>query len=290
MQNSRLKIVNSSFEDLVASSIPLPLRKLAAAGLSRIWQQMLNGGPWGMVSAYHELNNLTPEGKKTNKTLDESLRDLLRHFGVGFVVMPQSMFVNEQIGKLLPDPSVFIANVREDDVKAIAELFGQQAYVFGENGQFAIRQTDGTPIMQGAVKDYLRQLSKEEAAALQQNSENSSLPGFSGLKGRYWAFDKDRAQNIQKAKEEIERVQKQFPRDDITDIVSYVLSEGRTARIKKVAEGMYLSGKKVGYCYYHFEKPIKFVSHFDCIQLDDVTDVPPGSSLSIFLPLRETGH
>lgn len=168
-----------------------------ASGLSRVLDHMNSGGSFGIVSAMDDSLKTNIKGISENNKRDRLMKQMLRRFDIGFVRL-KGLWKNSEAQKYLAEKSVFIPYAREEDVRTIAELFNQDSYVFGQNGKFYIKKTDGsTTYMEGKIKDYLRQLSTEEVRDITDSSPVSSLPGASFTKGRGFVFDSDKKNTIE---------------------------------------------------------------------------------------------
>jgi hypothetical protein len=160
-----------------------------AHGLSRVWQQMMGGSTFGIVSAASDSNKTSQRGVDENNLRHRELQSLLRKFEIGFVNM-KGLWKNSEVQKYLPEKSAFMTNIREEDVRAVAQLYDQDSYIYGSGGNFAIKKTDGSMVyLQGRVADYLKQIPPDEASFMKQNPENATAPGMSVLKGRSWVFE-----------------------------------------------------------------------------------------------------
>ena len=114
---------------------------------------------------------------------------MLRKFEIGYIRL-KGIWKNQEVDKYLTEKSVFIPGAREEDIQAIADLFNQDSYVFGQNGFFTIKKTDGSATyLSGKIKDYIRQTSVDELKEITDHPDRSSLPGASILKGRGFVFD-----------------------------------------------------------------------------------------------------
>lgn len=260
-------ITKSAFESFQEEPGLLAIRRLAAAGLSRIWQQMLNGS-FGIISAHRGEMYLSQEGREENNRRDAELRDLLRHFNTGFVKM-KGLWKDEKIGKFIPEDSLFIAGAREDDIRAIAELYGQDSYVYGNNGEFAIRSTSGgSDYMSGRVEDYIRQVEEEEV----------SPDVHSTIRGRDWLFDEERGKSLERARQQIEDTKDQLPGRNMTEVAAFILrgrritkSAGTLSLKHDLSDGFYCLSKYVG----------------SQVSLSGFSDGIVGSWCAAFIPLRE---
>jgi len=260
------------------------LERLASAGLSRIWQQMMSGIPFGIVSAAKDKNKLTPSDLQENETYDQSLRGLLRHFSVGFVKM-DGLWQNSTVQQYLPEPSLFIANPREEDVRAIAQLFEQEAYIYGDKGYFAIKNVKtGESFLEGLVNDYVRQLTKEDLKKIEEaNQRPGTHPDVapdSKIKGRTWTFDKERGEKRKSIKQELQETQKVFPEVPPNEIVAYIISPTKLAHLQ-IAGGF-----SQGDIFYAFDREVKYVRRMGIME-DTKTDVPGGGLLEIYLPIKD---
>lgn len=160
-----------------------------ASGLSSVIRHMIDGGSFGIVSAASDSLKLTPEGISENNRRDRLMKMMLRKFEIGYIRL-KGIWKNQEVDRYLTEKSVFIPYAKEEDVQAIADLFDQDSYVFGQNGFFTIKKTDGSATyLSGKIKNYLRQTSKDEIKDITENSSRSSLPGASISKGRGFVFD-----------------------------------------------------------------------------------------------------
>lgn len=265
-----MKLIHTENYDQAGSPL---LKKIAASGLSRIWQQMMGSGSFGIVSAYDAHDEITDEGRVRNREKDQALRDVLRHFNAGFVRM-KGLWRDQSLNKLIPEDSLFIPGAREQDVKAIAEIFNQHGYVYGNNGHFVIKSTDGKETwMEGEVADYLRQVPPGEVSSI-ESGQKPEIAGFSSIKGRNWMLDPQHAEHVQQAREELQRA-KSLPQEDVRQVAASVSQ-------------LRLVGRE-SHCFYAFEKPLKYVSRLSGIKSNDTVESPTGRSLEAFLPLI-SGH
>ena len=79
-------------------------------------QQMINTGPWGIVSSRNV----------------GGLKDYLRGRGIGFIQM-EGAWGDEEVGKFIEESSLLLPLVDESLVKAIALKYGHEFYIFARN-------------------------------------------------------------------------------------------------------------------------------------------------------------
>jgi len=127
--------------------------KMAHAGMSRLIDHMVNG-QFAIISAENDGNKLTEEGRAENKKRDAELRDLLRTFNIGFINIKGS-WLSEEVGQYLTERSLFVPNIKDEQTAiALAKLYNQEAYVFGNGGNYAVKGTnDGASYMSGNVME-----------------------------------------------------------------------------------------------------------------------------------------
>lgn len=267
-----MKIIRSkTYEEAEVrfESLPLVLKRLAAVGLSRMWQQMLKNS-FGIVSAYKGVDTFSPEGKAKNQQRDEQLRDLLRHFDVGFVQM-DGFWTDEAIQKVTGEKSLFIAGADESTIKAVAELYDQDSYVYGNNGEFVIRPTKGGPdYMSGRVADYIRQV----------NPSDQVPANYSETKGRKWTFDQSKGEAAQKMRDQIEQTKRQFPGANSQEVLAYLLSGGD--RLNKTSGTLTYIEPRSETGFYVLERHVSWA-----IPQSGTGQCGPGRSLRAYFPLRE---
>ncbi len=166
--------------------------KKEASGLSSVFKHMIDGGSFGIVSAMDDSLKSNIQGIHENNKKDRLLKQLLRKFDIGYIRL-KGMWKDEKSQKYLAEKSVFIPHAKEEDVRTLAELFNQDSYIYGKNGFFSIKKTDGSATyLTGDIKDYLRQVSPFELKSITDHPENAKIPGASVAKGRGFVFDGDK--------------------------------------------------------------------------------------------------
>lgn len=150
-------------------------RTHVASGFPREVEVMLSGASFAMLSAEDGRLNATPQGRAENNRRDAELKTLLEQQGIGFVVN-HGLWSDTELKTSLPEKSLFVTNVSEAMVQKLCKRFAQQAYIYGEKGQFALKGQDGNVMMQGKVADYFQQLPSD------------AKTDFTETNGRKWSL------------------------------------------------------------------------------------------------------
>lgn len=136
------------------------VKQAAGARMSRLLQHMTNGS-FGIVSGHDGTLNVPPAGQTGRAENNRSQRSLIqkvRDAGLSFIDMAGAWSESASLTeakKYFPEDSIFIINPpSEEFVRSLAagdRAAGQKpqfAYVYGQNGRWAVKQTsDGSVIM-----------------------------------------------------------------------------------------------------------------------------------------------
>jgi hypothetical protein len=190
-----------------SSIYPPVLQRFASAGLARLWNHMFER-PFAILSAHQGTDNLTEEGRVKNNTRQDDLKELLGQYQIGFIEM-KGAWKNDAIQRYIPEDSLFIVGIDKTTTKQLAEKMGQQAFIWGNNGQFVVEDTQsGAAFLHGNVADNFHILTQDEIQLLEEKSKNENLPpGYSAIKGKKWVFDPDTKKRLKVLREQMDKPQ-----------------------------------------------------------------------------------
>lgn len=135
---------------------------------------MMNG-PFAILSAQQSAHNVSPAGRHDENQKDQQLKTILQEQGYGFFPTDGS-YLNAQVGRALPEKSVFVVGIPEGVAQRLSRDFKQDAYIWGNHGHFWLKGTGGNVIMDGDVADWFQQIPHE------------SSMGYTEIQGRKWRF------------------------------------------------------------------------------------------------------
>jgi hypothetical protein len=162
-----IRAINFRKKTYSPSDCPPVWRKIIAAGLGGIIQQMINNEQWGIISVHSDR---------------DELKDYLRQKGIGFIQM-QGTWVIEKVQKFIPEESLLIPKVAESFVQAIASKYSQDVYIFAQNNKYFIKDTESGKIeIEGNVKEHFKQF-QSPRDKFQFDTEN--------IIGQRWIMDKN---------------------------------------------------------------------------------------------------
>jgi hypothetical protein len=253
-----------------SSNYPEIITRLASAGLVKLWNHMLNG-PFAIISAHNGKDNITEEGRAKNNERQGKLKQEIANAGFGFFDM-KGVWENSELSKYIPEKSLFVIGIDESATHELANLYQQEAYIWGDMGSFIVRETKtGNALVQGNVKDCFRQLTPQDLKEIEQRQEGRPF-GYSEIQGRKWILDRDAKTKAQQKKKDLEQRKKED-----TDI-------GVGVEKKASFDIVYPTG-----FFYSFEHPVKYLARwYGVIRYEDTAeDVPARQSLSAYIPLIE---
>ncbi len=183
--------------DLV-SGYPRILKRLIAAGLSRVLEHMWKG-PFGIISA--------ARGGSDDASRTAKLKNLLKDRGQGFIDF-QGGYLYEEDGKPkvpVNEASLFLPNISEAEIKELASTFEQESYIVGERGHWSLKETQsGATWAEGLVEDTFE--------ALRQKEVGEDYPFMSQVRdrsGQQFRLDPDLVQRRRQEQEELMRDQRE---------------------------------------------------------------------------------
>ncbi len=128
-------------------------QRLADLGLSRLLQHMEN--PFGIVSAHVGTNTATAEGRHLNNQKQEELKVFLRAEGIVFIPLLGG-WKDTVLHKIIPEDSLFLTNANKEFVAELAKRFNQQAYIYGDKGQYTIFNSQNQELQSGNIVDHIK--------------------------------------------------------------------------------------------------------------------------------------
>lgn len=176
------------------SGFPRILRRIDAAGLSRVLDHMWKG-PFGIISAF----------VGENRGRVKQLKNLLKERGQGFIDLHGGyLYENEGKPKVpIKEDSVFLPGISEVDLRELASQFDQESYIFGEGGSWSLKETkSGAVWAEGFVDDTFEALRKQEV-----NEDFPFMSQIRGRRGRQFRLDPDLVQRRKQEQEELVRQQ-----------------------------------------------------------------------------------
>jgi hypothetical protein len=141
-------------------------KRIYASGLSRILKKSING-PFAILSAWRGNVRVNPKLLDDNKKDDIALRQLVRELGYGFVrLYGLYTYVGEKnISKVANEESLFIPGISQDEARSLAQACFQESYIWGDNGQWAMLNSETNNVewgAQGNVVDDFRFIGASE--------------------------------------------------------------------------------------------------------------------------------
>ena len=162
---------------------------LIASGLGRMVDHMLTAGSWGIVSSHNSDKNeqwqLEGKGKfhPDNKKSHQELKRILQERGVGYIKAKGAWAItNKDIENFIYEESLFIPQVQESFIQALAKRYNQEAYIYGENGKWAIKNTETGNTIQGLSGDVREDF-------MQWTPEKGTPDMYTEVGGRQWKFN-----------------------------------------------------------------------------------------------------
>lgn len=118
-------------------------KRVEAAGLSRVLNQHMRHGPFGILSAWKGNVAENPELLKENRQRDVELRKLVRSMGYGFIPL-YGLYEYEgpSYGSgVASEDSIFIPGISLSDISQLAEKMEQESFIWGDDGRWALYNT-----------------------------------------------------------------------------------------------------------------------------------------------------
>ena len=254
--------------------MPASLETITAAGFGRLVQH-IRSGPFAIVSAYQDSQKLRPEGLQYNKEQDVQLRDLLRTYGVGFIKI-DGAWLNQELNKYLSEDSVLVPGISYNDAQALASLFDQEGFVWGNDGQYGVYETSsGKTYISGRVDEDFRQLSDEQDPGF----------GYSEYKGRRWQLDPEQPERADRLRQELEQGKQQYPAEQLPRVASRLKTSQVEGKWKKeFATGLKLAEAPGHFLFGYVSQPKFLPAHG--VWREQHVGVPNGDLLSVYLPLK----
>ena len=255
---------------LKLSHLPRTVRMILAAGLPRLVQHMIQG-QFAIISSHSTPLNTQyqTQGKgrihPENRGRMNQLKDILKEKGIGFIQM-QGAWVNEELAQFIEEDSLFIPNVSEETARKIAEVFDQDAYIYGEGGRYWLKDTKtGNVFQEGSTKQHFRSFFDDEPDF-----------GYSKVKGRRWILDSNQP----------ERAQDLDVTEDTMSTPSHTVAHrpaGSKTTHNFIREG---SHQKPAWAFQCYPQQVKWATNEGVIKTYS-TDAPAGHLLAVYLPLEE---
>ena len=252
--------------------------KMAHAGMSRLIDHMVNG-QFAIISAENDGNKLTEEGRAENKKRDAELRDLLRTFNIGFINIKGS-WLSEEVGQYLTERSLFVPNIKDEQTAiALAKLYNQEAYVFGNGGNYAVKGTnDGASYMSGNVMEDFKLINQ----GTEINEENVGF-GYSQIKNKNWQFRQDDQTDREDAL--VNDIDSGLKDESVDDLGRKIIaSNSHPNTYFKMAIGGLRINKGNGQFLAVYENPVRLLPR-EIMFKEEGKAVPDGRLLDVFLPL-----
>ena len=161
---------------------------LIASGLGRMVDHMLTAESWGIVSSHDSKKNdewqEAGKGKfhPDNRKAHQELKLILQNRGIGYIKAKGAWATNEDIENFIYEESLFIPQVRESFIRALAKKYNQEAYIYGENGKWALKDTVTGDIkydLSGDVRDDF----------MQWTPDKGTPDMYTEIGGRQWKFN-----------------------------------------------------------------------------------------------------
>jgi len=154
-------------------------------------------GPFGIMSA--------ARGGEDDAARTGKLKNLLKQQGHGFIDL-QGGYLYEEEGKPkvpVSEASVFIPNISEIAIKELASQFDQESYIFGEGGNWSLKETEsGATWSEGSTADTFEALRHQKV-----DEDYPYMSQIRGRKGRQFRLDPDLVQRRREEQDQLSRHQ-----------------------------------------------------------------------------------
>lgn len=244
--------------------LPRILKRITAAGLSRVLDHMWKGS-FGILSA------ALVKDKEGNRVSDDEnyirngkLKNVLKKLGHGWIDFSGGYMYQEKDAPDFPvkEDSLFLPDISESDLRALASKFDQESYIFGDKGYWKLQATDSEAIWgEGLIEDMFETFKEKEVG--------KDYPFMSQMgtdKGRQFRLDPQLVQRRKDEEEQLLRHQREHQHH-----IAFRLVGGKAP------------------CFYSITGEFRPRPPV-CIAASDVIlngSCPDGSLLDCWLPLRE---
>lgn len=172
---------------------PRILKRLAAAGLSRVLEHMWKG-PFGIISA--------SRGRDDDAVRTKELKNLLKQRGYGFIDLQGGYLYEDEGQPKVPvrEDSVFLPNISEPELQGLASQFNQESYIFGDKGRWSLKTQAGEILTEGLVEDTFESLRHKMVG-----EDYPFMSQMRGNEGRQFRLDPDLVQRRKEEQEQLMR-------------------------------------------------------------------------------------